>query len=246
VAPLLPLLVAMGALAVTVRRLVSPWAFALAHRDLLCGHSVRNQFVPLRIDHHGWQLAMLAVAVMALTDPKRARGGAIARRRHRAVAQHRPRDAALPRARRRGGGADVGARPRRQARRLAAYGASLAGGCALGYLLFASNANRAPVCDALSPVWLSAMVGGGASASPVACCRRAGLVRFGAAAAGGLLGAASTRSPGRTASAGWRARRSSTGCGSATCARRGRSGARLAHRAWHRTLPADRASSATR
>ena len=29
------------------------------------------------------------------------------------------------------------------------YGASLGGGCALGFLLFASYANRAPVCDAL-------------------------------------------------------------------------------------------------
>src|SRR3546814_7713764 len=51
-----------------------------------------------------------------------------------------------------------------QTRRLAAYGASLAGGTALGYLLFASYANRAPVCDALSPVWLSAMTGAGAAA----------------------------------------------------------------------------------
>jgi hypothetical protein len=49
-----------------------------------------------------------------------------------------------------------------EARRLATYGVSLAGGCALGFLAFASYANRAPVCDALSPVWLSAMVLGGA------------------------------------------------------------------------------------
>ena len=45
-----------------------------------------------------------------------------------------------------------------QARRLAAYGVSLAGGCALGFLLFASYANRAPVCDALSPVWTSILI----------------------------------------------------------------------------------------
>jgi hypothetical protein len=55
-------------------------------------------------------------------------------------------------------------RDAREAPRLAAYGASLAGGCAAGYLLFASYANRAPVCDALSPVWLSAMVAAGALA----------------------------------------------------------------------------------
>jgi hypothetical protein len=49
----------------------------------------------------------------------------------------------------------------RDATRLITYGASLAGGCALGYLLFASNDNRLPVCDALSPVWLSVMMTAG-------------------------------------------------------------------------------------
>jgi hypothetical protein len=51
-----------------------------------------------------------------------------------------------------------------EGRRLVTYGASLAGGCALGYLLFASYDNRQPMCDALSPVWLSAMTGAGAAA----------------------------------------------------------------------------------
>ncbi|MGZ8307346.1 MAG: AcrB/AcrD/AcrF family protein, partial [Allosphingosinicella sp.] len=51
-----------------------------------------------------------------------------------------------------------------EGRRLATYGASLGGGAAFGFLLFASNANRAPVCDALSPVWLSAAAAGGAIA----------------------------------------------------------------------------------
>ena len=49
-------------------------------------------------------------------------------------------------------------------RRLFAYGVTLAGGCAAGFLLFASEANRLPMCDALSPVWLSAMVAAGAVA----------------------------------------------------------------------------------
>jgi hypothetical protein len=38
----------------------------------------------------------------------------------------------------------------------------LSGGTALGFVLFASNANRAAVCDALSPVWLSDALLGGA------------------------------------------------------------------------------------
>ena len=35
------------------------------------------------------------------------------------------------------------------------YAATLGGGTAFGFLVFASYANRLPVCDALSPVWLS-------------------------------------------------------------------------------------------
>ena len=34
-------------------------------------------FAPERIDHHGWQLAMLSLTVAGLSDPKGARGGAI-------------------------------------------------------------------------------------------------------------------------------------------------------------------------
>ena len=186
-APLLPLLVAMGALAVTVRRLVSPYAFALAIAIFLCGHSARNQFVPLRIDHHGWQLAALALAVMALTDPKRARGGAIlglATALSLTIGLEMLLYFALA------GAAAVlmWVRDQGQARRLATYGASLAGGCGLGYLLFASYANRAPVCDALSPVWLSAMVGAGAVCVLLSLLPPRGTaLRFAAAAAGGLL-----------------------------------------------------------
>ena len=33
-------------------------------------------FMPTRIDHHGWQLTMLAIAMAGLADPRRARGGA--------------------------------------------------------------------------------------------------------------------------------------------------------------------------
>jgi hypothetical protein len=52
--------------------------------------------------------------------------------------------------------ADAGER-----RRLATYAASLVGATAFSYLVFASYDNRLPVCDALSPVWLSdALVGG--------------------------------------------------------------------------------------
>src|SRR5215217_2172078 len=77
VAPLLPMGVAMTALAVTARRLIAPLSFAIALALLLCAHSARGMWLPLRIDHHGWQLAMVALCVMALSDPKRARGGVV-------------------------------------------------------------------------------------------------------------------------------------------------------------------------
>jgi hypothetical protein len=46
--------------------------------------------------------------------------------------------------------------------RLRAYALSLSGGAAAGFLVFASYANRGPVCDALSPVWLSDLLLAGA------------------------------------------------------------------------------------
>ena len=51
---------------------------------------------------------------------------------------------------------------RDERRRLAAYSVTLAGGAALAFVLFASAANRLAVCDALSPVWLSDALLGGA------------------------------------------------------------------------------------
>jgi hypothetical protein len=71
------------------------------------------------------------------------------------------------------------------------YGASLAGGCSAAYLVFASYANRAPVCDALSPVWLSAMVAAGGFAVLLAWLSPPRWqFRLAAAAAAGLLLAA--------------------------------------------------------
>jgi hypothetical protein len=46
--------------------------------------------------------------------------------------------------------------------RMLAYAASLGGATALGFLVFGSYDNRLPLCDALTPVWLSNAVLGGA------------------------------------------------------------------------------------
>ena len=77
VAPLLPMLVTMAAVAAAVRRLLPIYVVPLALALLLCAHSVRGMWMPLRIDHHGWQLAMLSLAVLALTDRRPARGGVL-------------------------------------------------------------------------------------------------------------------------------------------------------------------------
>ena len=190
-APLLPMLVAMGAVAVMARRLIAPLAFPLAVALLACAGSAKGMWQPLRLDHHGWQLAMLAWAAASFTDPRRARGGVtlgVATACSLAIGMEMLLYLAAA-------GAIVvlmWIRTAEEARRLFAYGVSLAGGCALGFLVFASEANRAPVCDALSPVWLSAMTAAGAIAVLLAWATPATrLARLGAAAgAGALLAAA--------------------------------------------------------
>ena len=185
VAPLLPMLVAMQAIALTTRRLVSPYAYLLAITFLACSGSVVGMWQPLRIDHHGWQLAFLAWNVAALTDPKPLRAG-ILLGAATALSLIIGLEMLLYLA---AAGAIVVLMWVRDGdpRRLFAYGVTLAGGCAFGYLVFASEANRLAMCDALSPVWLSAMVVAGAIAMLLArASPRTWQLRLGAAAAGGV------------------------------------------------------------
>jgi hypothetical protein len=163
VAPLLPMLLAMAALAVIVRRLIDPRVYLIVVALIVCAASARGMWVPTRLDHHGWQLAMLAVSLCALTDPRRGRGGVllgISTALSLAIGLEMLLYLAIA------GAVTVvqWVLDRHQAKRLFGYGVALGGGCALAFLVFASNANRAPVCDALSPVWLSAMVLAGAIA----------------------------------------------------------------------------------
>jgi hypothetical protein len=161
VAPLLPLLLLMFALAMTMRRLVDERAWILPVIGLLCAYSTIGMFAPLRIDHHGWQLAFLGLAVSGMADPKRARGGAIlgiASGLSLTIGLEMLIYLALL------GGATVllWVADRDQRQRLSAYAASLVATTGAGFLLFASEANRMAVCDALSPVWLSDAAVGGA------------------------------------------------------------------------------------
>jgi hypothetical protein len=192
IAPLLPMGVAMAAVSLTVRRMLGPLAFALALAILLSAPSDVGMWSPLRIDHHGWQLAFLAVSASALTDPNRARGGVtlgLSTALSIVIGMEM-----LPYLALLGAAAVllwVYEDGRENSRQLIAYGGSLAGGIALGFLLFASNANRAPVCDALSPVWLSALVAAGAATVVLGMLTvRNGWLRLACAAVAGALLAA--------------------------------------------------------
>ena len=187
IAPLLPYLLLIFSTSLTVRRLIDPRAYPLAIAALIYAGSTNGMFMPERIDHHGWQLAFLALSVSAVADPRRIRGGLTL-----GLA------AALSLA--------IGLEmliylvilaaamvlfwivERGERERLGGYAVALGGGTAVAFLLFASYANRTAVCDALSPVWLSdALLGGAllyglAWLSPGDWRRRRAL-----AAAGGLL-----------------------------------------------------------
>ncbi len=154
IAPMLPLLLLLFSLALTVRRLVDRRAYPLAFVALFFAGSAMGMFMPARIDHHGWQLALLALAFAGLADPKRARGGAVA-----GIASAMSLWIGLEMLIYIAIGAtatalfwvsDTGER-----RRVSTFAAAFGGGAALGFVGFASYANRLPVCDALSPVWLS-------------------------------------------------------------------------------------------
>jgi hypothetical protein len=161
VAPLIPLLLLLVSVTLTVRRLISPAAWPLAVVCLFFAGSTMGMFQPTRIDHHNWQLALLALGVAGIADPRRARGGAalgIATALSLSIGLEMLIYFLLAA----GAMTLFWIRDAAERRRLATYAAAMAGGTALGFLLFASNANRLAVCDALSQVWLSDALLGGA------------------------------------------------------------------------------------
>ena len=161
IAPLIPLSLVMLGLGATVRRLVHPLAWPVAIAILLGTSATMLMFMPERIDHHGWQLAMLSLTVAGLCDPRHARGGltvGIASAVSLAIGLELLPYAAMA-------GAIIALQwvwDRDEARRLAVYAVTLAGGAAAGFAAFASEANRVARCDALTPVWLSVVVAAGA------------------------------------------------------------------------------------
>lgn len=156
-APVLPLLVVLLALGAAARRLVAPLAFLFVPLVLMGAGSATGMFTPARIDHHNWQLAFVALIVAGLADPARRRGGltvGLASALSLVIGFEMMVYLGLA-------GAAIALRwivDGREAPRLQTYGITLAGGSALGFLVFASADNWRPVCDVLSPPWMSAMV----------------------------------------------------------------------------------------
>ena len=70
IAPLLPYLLLLFSLAMTSRRLIDRRAYPLAFMALIFAGSTNGMFMPERIDHHGWQLALLALSVSGDCRPR--------------------------------------------------------------------------------------------------------------------------------------------------------------------------------
>ncbi|MBC7985364.1 MAG: AcrB/AcrD/AcrF family protein [Sphingomonadaceae bacterium] len=189
IAPMIPLGLGLFAAALVTRRMIDPRAWPIGIAVALCAHIALSMWSPMRIDHHGWQLALLLTSLAGFADPRGRRGGATAGLAS-AVSLAIGLEMLIFIVAVAGLIALLWVRDEREAGRLQTYGASLAGGTAIGFLLFASWANRAPVCDALSPVWISALIPAGAALFALPMLRLATWpLRLGSAAvAGGAIG----------------------------------------------------------
>jgi hypothetical protein len=78
IVPLLTFGVVMAIYATVARRLFGPVAALVATMSLFMIWPVRAQLVPLRIDHHGWQIVMFLIAMLGLFDAKRTLRSAVA------------------------------------------------------------------------------------------------------------------------------------------------------------------------
>ncbi|BBF69111.1 hypothetical protein [Sphingomonas bisphenolicum] len=164
IAPLLPLLLLMLSLGFIGRRLAGPNGWLLAVLAPLAAQMGLGMYAPMRIDHHGWQLALAVTMLAGVIDTNRLRGGVMAGVSSAlSIAIGMEMIVYLA-----AGGGLIALRwvfrPGAE-RRMLPYALSLGGATSLCYLLFASYANRAMVCDALSPIWVA--VFGAASAGMV-------------------------------------------------------------------------------
>src|SRR4051794_34858161 len=154
IAPLLPYLLLLFSLSLTARRLIHPGAYPFALLALFFAGSTNGMFMPERIDHHGWQLALLALGISAIADPKKVRGG-LTLGFSTALSLAIGLEMLIYLAVAAGVMVLFWVHDTDERERMRDYAVALGGGIAIAFVLFASNDNRQAVCDALSPVWLS-------------------------------------------------------------------------------------------
>ena len=158
IAPLLPLLPLMLSLGFIARRLSRPdsSAWIIAIFAPLGAPMGLSMFMPLRLDHHGWQLTLTVAMLAGIVDRKWLRGGLVAGLASAlSIAIGMEMIVYLA-----GAGGLIALRwvfKEGAGRRMAPYALALGSGTGLLFLSFASEANRLPVCDALSPVWVAVL-----------------------------------------------------------------------------------------
>ncbi|EQB05939.1 hypothetical protein L288_12090, partial [Sphingobium quisquiliarum P25] len=154
IAPLLPLLPLMLGLGFIGRRLAGGNGWILAALAPFAAQMGISMFMPMRVDHHGWQLALAVLMLAGLVDRKWLRGGIVAGLSSAlSIAIGMEMIVYLA-----AGGALIALRwvfKEGAGRRMLPYALSLGGGVSILFLLFASYANRQMVCDALSPIWVA-------------------------------------------------------------------------------------------
>ncbi|ALR21986.1 MULTISPECIES: hypothetical protein [Sphingobium] len=154
IAPMLPLLLLMLSLGFIARRLAGGNAWIIAALAPLAAQMGLSMFVPMRIDHHGWQLALAVTMLAGLVDRNWLRGGIIAGI-STALSLTIGMEMIVYLA---AGGALIALRwvfKEGAGRRMLPYALSLTGATSLLFVLFASYANRQMVCDAISPIWVA-------------------------------------------------------------------------------------------
>ena len=154
IAPMIPYLALLFGISLTARGVIDRRAFLLPVVPMFLAGMTNGMFLPERIDHHGWQIALLALTLASLADPKRFRGGillGITSALSLAIGLEMIVNLAIA------GSAAVlfWVSNRDERERLRGYAISLGGGMCFCFLVFGSYANWLAVCDALSPVWLS-------------------------------------------------------------------------------------------
>ena len=167
IAPLLPLLPLMLTLGFIARRLAGDgvertgaWFFAVLAP--LAAQMSMGMYAPMRIDHHGWQLALAVAMLAGLVDRDWLRGGIVAgvsSALSLAIGMEMIVYLAA-------GGALIALRwvfREGAGRRMLPYALNLTGSVSLLFVTTASYANRQMMCDALSPIWVAifAAVGAG-------------------------------------------------------------------------------------